>query len=385
MTTLAAPSPSSLATPDPPAADRAPRLRLLTVLRFFAAGWVLLLHLQMSRNLGLPPPFNHIVPNGAYGMTFFFVLSGLVLAYGYSALGSRAGDIPRFYLARFARIYPVYLVVHLLSLPWFGLPISDLAQWGYVQAVCVLGIQAWFPHSFVAPVTGTWSISCEFAFYLLFPLMLPLAQWLAAPGRTFRGCLYVVLLSGFLGLADFAFHSTQTLVYYISPFMRLPEFMLGMVIGSCLHREGRPARPVPLWPAAVAAVGVFVCSLNDIYLFGLWTRANIVIVPAFGAFLYFVSRYELSRPAPVRSRLGGLLQYLGEVSYCFFLAQLPLLFAVRAAEKNGTAPGWISGLNAIEFHLVAFVAVLLLAIALHEVVEKPVRRLLLRHYAPAGA
>src|SRR5687768_9961779 len=65
-------------------ARRSPaQLTLLTVFRFVAAVWVLLLHKQAILGRLFPAPLSHVVSNGAYAMSFFFVLSGAVLAYSY--------------------------------------------------------------------------------------------------------------------------------------------------------------------------------------------------------------------------------------------------------------------------------------------------------------
>lgn len=121
--------------------------------------------------------------------------------------------------------------------------------------------------------------------------------------------------------------------------MRLPEFLLGMILGAAL-RQRPPKRKVPLWAVLASGVAVFLVSMNTVHRVGLWTRA-----------------------------------------YCFFLAQLPVLgWLDAAAEKHSTLTVWAAGAPLAATVACALV-VLGLAIALHEGVEKPARRWILRRSA----
>lgn len=171
-----------------------PHLRLLTILRFGAAAWVLLFHLQTMFVVALPRPLSHFANNGAYAMSFFFLLSGAVLAYGYYDLGTRGAAVQRFYLARLARIYPLYAVVHLIGLLWLPIPLSDFPRWAYVNVTSFLGVQSWFPLANTGVNSGSWSVSCEFFFYLLFPGLLPLIRNLPAP-CSFRARCFICRFS----------------------------------------------------------------------------------------------------------------------------------------------------------------------------------------------
>ena len=79
----------------------------LTGLRWYAALLVFLYHAETFVPIRLLRPFNF----GTVGVTFFFVLSGFVLTW------STRPDLPAstFYRRRFARIYPSYFVMFLLT------------------------------------------------------------------------------------------------------------------------------------------------------------------------------------------------------------------------------------------------------------------------------
>src|SRR5260370_23164286 len=88
----------------------------LTGLRFIAASLVFLCHTHSSSNL---PIFMRIfVFSGYNGVTLFFILSGFVLCYNYYDAFKNQFPPPHksFFLANFARIYPLHFLVLLLFL-----------------------------------------------------------------------------------------------------------------------------------------------------------------------------------------------------------------------------------------------------------------------------
>src|SRR6185437_10634847 len=87
---------------------------------FFAAMQVVVFHFAQIRVENAPLPIRNLVASGYTGVSLFFVLSGFILAYNYldKDLSWRGGA--RFFLiARFARIYPVYALGLLVSIPFF--------------------------------------------------------------------------------------------------------------------------------------------------------------------------------------------------------------------------------------------------------------------------
>ena len=86
-------------------------LPALTGLRFYAAIAVFLSHLSMLTDTWIKYP----IPFGAASLSFFFVLSGFVLAYIYGQEGVEFS--PRqFFIKRIARIWPLHLLLAILTL-----------------------------------------------------------------------------------------------------------------------------------------------------------------------------------------------------------------------------------------------------------------------------
>jgi peptidoglycan/LPS O-acetylase OafA/YrhL len=179
------PSPLSPPVTEGPAAcgtkgDLVGEIRCFTGLRGFAAVLVMLYHFKP----GAPDDglFERLIDNGYLWVDLFFVLSGFVMAYTYERLivhGEWPANHISFLIKRVARIYPLYLLVtiesaglHLwrASQPGFdSFPFSVLANLAMVQA---WGVSPSF-------AGDLWSISTEWAAYLIFPLLLAIT--LTAP------------------------------------------------------------------------------------------------------------------------------------------------------------------------------------------------------------
>src|ERR1700734_2999717 len=93
-----------------PAHARKPQLPALTGIRTLLAIFIILFHFTPP-HLGLLYPF---IDNGYIFVGVFFLISGYVLTYTYADRG-RNPDKPQLWLARFSRLYPVYLFVLLVS------------------------------------------------------------------------------------------------------------------------------------------------------------------------------------------------------------------------------------------------------------------------------
>jgi len=156
---------------------------VINLLRFVAAAWVLIFHAQI--HFGKIDALYYLQPmiqQGVLAMSVFFILSGFILSYRYTRF-TETGSFKRFYIARLARLYPVYLFTGLATIWTLHDRIEDfpLANHGTIGlAVWTLGVivlflfalQAWFPSLFgVWNFGGSWSLSVEAFFYTLFPAL----------------------------------------------------------------------------------------------------------------------------------------------------------------------------------------------------------------------
>src|SRR5205807_512668 len=126
-------------------------------------------------------PFEGFFSNGYESVSFFFILSGFILAYVYDGLFSSArpssSSARAFWIRRFLRIYPTYLLALAISLPPFVY--YDRFGPGALPAPVFLGglflapilVQAWVPGLALIWTLPAWSLSVESFFYLCFPYL----------------------------------------------------------------------------------------------------------------------------------------------------------------------------------------------------------------------
>ena len=267
--------------------SRRTALPALTGVRFFAAFYVVLSHSLpwVAMRFRIPWPAKIFLSNGYLAVAMFFLLSGFILAYTYDEQIAGSRNRARFWEARFARIYPVYLLSLVLAF-WFerGLHIKT-------QIAVLTMTQAWNP---LSPETvgawnyPAWTLSVEAFFYLVFPFVLPVISRRSIVALRWIGiaCLVVTVFghTPWEGLQNReSLDSAGSLIPL--PVWRLPEFLLGVVLGLHFLRTDsfrqKPSRPVTV---ALAVAGILLALSLPL---GKWV--SLVIIP------FAVLIYELAR------------------------------------------------------------------------------------------
>ncbi len=181
---------------------------------------------------------------GRSGVTFFFVLSGFVLAWTYDG---KAVPAKVFLWRRFARIWPLMVATGALSVAvWVWLGQTAMVSAKAVVANLLL-VHAWMPDTVKGANPAAWSLSDEAWFYLVFPLLMMLPAFRSGRGRRWiwaLTCVGVVLV--WMGGALIEPGSTRVWALDYLPLSRMLQFVLGVAAGLAVARGWRP--PVGLWP-----------------------------------------------------------------------------------------------------------------------------------------
>ena len=164
--------------------ERRPALPALTGLRTLLALTILMFHftpggLTWDRHPSVT--LYPLIDIGYVFVSFFFLISGFILSYNYA---HREGGVRKldFWMARFSRLYPVYLLTMLISLPMLGLEWRSRPHgefWAGLTLTPLL-MQGFFPHLATFWNTVSWTLSCEVVLYIAFPWLLKL-RWPEAP------------------------------------------------------------------------------------------------------------------------------------------------------------------------------------------------------------
>lgn len=317
-----------------------PRIPALTGVRFFAAMAVVLYHYWGDLMPGVPK--HRIFESGFLGASFFFVLSGYILAHVYLNRDKPNVDWKKFYVARFARLYPAYALSLFIQFPLIGWELlryrsaNDRAFLALrTFGAHILLLQAWWPDLVWRWNQPTWSISAEAFLYLLFPV---LGIWSLRQGKPFRlmmliGACYLLTLAPAMGLLlhgagwDESWPRPNSFLFVsFAPIFRISEFMMGVFL-SILHR-----RVASVWtPRQMARLGRFAMYLG---------LATIAVAIFNGQWIPFILRYNGIADLGFAEVIFGLaaastlltrflsqpfLVFLGEASYCIYILQSPIM------------------------------------------------------------
>jgi peptidoglycan/LPS O-acetylase OafA/YrhL len=254
----------------------------------------------------------------SFSVSFFFLLSGYVLALVYLREG-REVEKRRFLAARIARIFPLYVV----TLVWDGffLLSERLAHDGWVTALGKTAVtfgadlamlQAWCATRLAGIDDPNWSISAEFFFYLCFPV-LGVALWRLRGASVWiaMACIYV----GGQALVWVVRPHLPIVIALCLPLLHLSTFALGILLArwQALRAEKTKAQA---WQAnlvlAVSAIALVLLIQLPFRLLAFDYSFMGLLAPIMMGIIW-----ALSSAPTLFSRLlsTGWLVALGESSY----------------------------------------------------------------------
>ena len=295
-----------------------------------------------------PPSFLPFLPMtlGWLGVAVFFAASGFCIHLSYEK--SSRKEFKPFFVRRFFRIYPPYLV----ALCFFALlfpdtrlkmdSLQDIAQfWSHFLMVHHINVRLFYG---INP--SFWSIVIEAQLYLIYPLLLLLARR--------YGWAIALLVAG---LAEVSLRGAACLCYipdwlHFSPLY----YWLSWAIGAKLaddYLNGRPLFmaqcPFWIWPALTLLSDFFRPLSEFTFLFAALTTAKYI-------------SYRLSRPIIPDPQLRiplTILAKIGVISYSVYLLNQPLLNAFSHYLQGATAAYHVSHL-CIFLCLLGFCGVILI-------------------------
>ena len=266
-------------------------IRQLTGIRFVAAFWVLLYHLQDPLDrIGLMdiPVFSEVVRVGRLGVDLFFALSGFIITHTYlTRMGSRLaiGAAASFWWLRLARIYPVHLVmlnvagIAVVAQAWITGVNKDrpwLNPWDYIANLLL--IQEWGPHPDRGWNVVAWSLSMEWLAYLIFPVLVLLLYALHRKVPT-----WVLVIAWWVALAPLLWRGSLTIdPYYTelwgSVIRVLTEFTAGAITYLIVLRlipqgASDPSTRVERGATIVSVLMPLLVVAGAVFL-GNWTTAQ---------------------------------------------------------------------------------------------------------------
>lgn len=349
----------------------------LTVCRAFFAAWVFVYHvdlyLHFSAWLG---PFAGLIRRGYLGVDGFFILSGLILARVHPEISAKVQwqglniqarplsltSTLKFWGKRLARIYPVHFATLALFAIIFligtahGLTPRDPQRFSlpaFIQNLTL--VQGWGFSTQGAWDYPSWSVSTEWAGYLLFPLL-----WYAVSYFDVLVSAQIIIAAmTLLGLIAVRYHGSLNLNFADGLFRFFPEFIIGIATARLVpsFADAAPRRTLAILGAGL----VLFCGLVNfdlISVVGLWLLLFALTMQADAEF-----------PAMLGRRV--FLHRLGLLSYAFYMS---FALAELLVSQFFRRQGWAPASHALLFAGAMLAITSVLAVLLNRLIERPCRR-----------
>ena len=305
------------------------RLDQLNFFRFVAAMLIVVYHYAKNTWPFTFEPWKRI-PNGdAYIVSFFFVLSGFVIAYTYYRKAQEGINWKSFMIKRLSRFYPLYLASLILIFPFrFGESHNTLTGAGLYIAM----LQSWLPPYPTTFNTPAWAMSVFFAIYMIFPALL---TWMY---RRKTGSLF--FFTGIFWLtSQIVVHLLFNLWYMgadtflhdfilYNPLIHLNSFLVGVFMGVYYLRRGDTEinqkwnRIALIFSLLAGVVFIFVrMDLKAILPFKLRYSEGLM-APVYALIILLLAQDQtaiskfLSKP---------ILVAVGDLSFSIYLLQTPVV------------------------------------------------------------
>jgi len=307
------------------------RLEHLTFTRFIAALTVVFFHYGNSVTPFNIPPFDKIFQAGPIAVSYFYALSGFIMAIAYYRPKTPENfNKWKYWLARFARIYPVYLIALLLIF------IANYKTMEHASSSLFLNLsmlQAWIPGYPLTLNSPGWSLSVEAFFYLIFPLLLLFI---------YRGGLKIVIvLSIVLWVATqilhtyllnspaYAIHNGLHDFIYYNPLMHVNTFVMGLLVGIYFQNKAlyKKAPSYNYNATALFTVLTIIALLLIIRpSLKLWLGFDVDYTNGLIAPLFLLSILLLAQQQGSIAKIfsASWLVLLGEASYSLYILQRPV-------------------------------------------------------------
>ncbi|MEH6452569.1 MAG: acyltransferase family protein [Psychromonas sp.] len=267
------------------------------------------------------------MPGGFAGVDVFFVISGfLMTGIIFRGIEQKNFSILKFYIDRANRIIPALAVLCfvLLIFGWFYIKpldyeilgkhivsslafLSNIIYWkesGYFDAT---SLEKWLLH--------TWSLSVEWQFYIIYPLVLVVMRKF----MSLKAMKVTVLLGTILGFifCIIATYKWPNAAYYLLP-TRAWEMMIGGVAYLYPFALQDKSKKIAEWSGFILIIGSYFLISKD----NPWP-GYLAIIPVLGTFLIIQSQCNESL---ITSNV--VFQKLGTWSYSIYLWHWPMVVAI---------------------------------------------------------
>lgn len=297
------------------------------------------------------------LPGGFAGVDVFFVISGfLMTSIIFRGMQAQTFKVTDFYIARAHRIVPALTVLclALMAFGWFYLHPRDLATMGkhalgslsFSSNVMYLKESGYFDEASKEKwLLHTWSLSLEWQFYLVYPIVLVVLRKFFSI-HSLRYFLLCGAMASFV-LSIYATGRWPSSAFYLLPSRAWEMLLGGLAFAYPLQMSAAKKKWVE-WIGVGLIVAAYLGLSEASAWPGYWAA-----LPVAGALLIILAHRE-------QSWLSGnvALQWLGTVSYSVYLWHWPVVvwlnYAGASVDMASVVAGMLFsvGLGALSYYIV---------------------------------
>ena len=351
------------------------QINQITFTRFIAALTVVFFHYGSHAFPATLSWLTESVTAGPIAVNYFYVLSGFIMAIAYyQPHAAKPLNKRKYWIARFARIYPVYLVALLLMAVASS---RELVDNPLALPLHLSMLQAWIPGYPMTLNNPGWSLSVEAFFYLCFPFLLALIyrtglKYLAVLCIVLWLITQYILLTG-INSSEYTGKSLLHDFVYYHPLMHINAFIAGLLCGVVYKNNAESLKsPNPVWLFSSLILIVLLLELRPYFESILGFKlayTNGLIAPAFLLFIWLLAstkgRIQVALSHPV-------LILLGEASFSLYILQKPVFGLYNRILEPRLKFGDLA-----DFYT-ALILLIILSIASYKLFETPARALINR-------
>lgn len=294
-------------------------------------------------------------------MVCFFVVSGFSIYYNNSNRNLLdAGELRTFYKKRFITLFPIYILVHMLS---YVLVVNTVQQKIYSTPVELLGLQSMYGGLFGISHSGaTWFISSLLLGYFIYPLVQELL-------KMNQRCIYLVTSVIFFVLVYSEVVMLQIFGVqpgYVNPVFRAMQVVFGAALCMAFTEDDKENNKKA---AIMMVANLIITGLLTVFALHYKMGIEYVTTPIY----YYLIAFAMLISIKFKPRLltkSKLIKYAGSLTFYFFILQV---FLWRLSAKVCGLTGFESNKGKL---LVSFVLCVALSIICKELFDKHAQKYL---------
>lgn len=294
-------------------------------------------------------------------MVCFFVVSGFSIYYNNSNRNLLdAGELRTFYKKRFITLFPIYILVHMLS---YVLVVNTVQQKIYSTPVELLGLQSMYGGLFGISHSGaTWFISSLLLGYFIYPLVQELL-------KMNQRCIYLVTSVIFFVLVYSEVVMLQIFGVqpgYVNPVFRAMQVAFGAALCMAFTEDDKGNNKKA---AIMMVANLIITGLLTVFALHYKMGIEYVTTPIY----YYLIAFAMLISIMFKPRLltkSKLIKYAGSLTFYFFILQV---FLWRLSAKVCGLTGFESNKGKL---LVSFVLCVALSIICKELFDKHAQKYL---------